>query len=50
MDTVKQMDAITTVIKKNKSELTDNGNKKMSDVKAQMNALDDEIKKLENVH
>lgn len=48
MDTVKQMDAITTVIKKNKSELTDNGNKKISDVRAQMNALDDEIKKLEN--
>ena len=48
LDTVKELDNINTVIRKNKDELTDNGNRNISDVRAEINALDDEIQKLEN--
>lgn len=45
--TIKEIEKIGTVLKKTKSELTLNGNKKIADVKAEMNALDSELMQLE---
>lgn len=44
--TIKQIDELTTVIKNNKKELT-SGNKKISDVQADLNALNDDLSKME---
>lgn len=45
--TIKEIDSITKVISKNKKELTNNGLKKIADVKAELNSLDDELEKME---
>ena len=45
--TIKEIEKIGTVLKKTKNELTLNGSKKIADVKAEMNALDSELVKLE---
>ena len=45
--TIKEIEKIGTVLKKTKNELTLNGNKKIADVKAEMNALDSELMQLE---
>lgn len=45
---IKEIENVTTVITKDKKELTQNGRKKISDVKAELNALEDELKKLED--
>ena len=39
---------VTAVISKNKKELTQEGKKKISDVRAEWNALEDEFQKLED--
>lgn len=39
---------VTAVISKNKKELTQEGKKKISDVRAEWNALEDELQKLED--
>lgn len=44
--TIKEIESITTVISKNKKELTNNGQKKIADVKAELNSLDDELDKM----
>ncbi len=44
--TIKQIDDLTTVIKNNKKELT-SGNKKLADVQADLNALNDDLSKME---
>lgn len=46
-ETIKEIEKIGTVLKKTKSELTQNGSKKIADVKAEMNALDSELVQLE---
>lgn len=48
LKTIKDIENITTVISKNKKELTQYGKKKISDVKAELNALEDELQKLED--
>ena len=48
LDMIKEIEAITTVISKDKKELTQGGKKKISDVKAELNALEDGLKKLED--
>jgi uncharacterized protein YydD (DUF2326 family) len=45
---IKEIEKIGTVIKKNKQDLTQNGAKKISDVKAELNALDDELNKMQD--
>lgn len=45
---IKEIENLTTVISKNKKELTQEGKKKISDVRAELNALEDELQKLEN--
>lgn len=45
---IKEIENITTVISKNKKELTEEGKKKISDVRAELNALEDELQKLED--
>ena len=45
--TIKEIDSITKVISKSKNELTNNGLKKIVDVKAELNSLDDELEKME---
>lgn len=45
--TIKEIDSITKVISKSKKELTNNGLKKIADVKAELNSLDDELEKME---
>lgn len=45
--TIKEIEAVTTLISKYKKELTQDGRKKISDVKAELNALEDELKRLE---
>ena len=45
--TIKEIEKITTVIKENKKNLTQNNTKKIPDVKAELNSLDDEIEKME---
>lgn len=47
LKTIKEIENITTIISKNKKELTDGGNKKIPDVKAELNALDDELDKMD---
>jgi uncharacterized protein YydD (DUF2326 family) len=47
LKTIKEIENITTVISKNKKELTDNGKKKVVDVRAELNSLDDELEKME---
>jgi len=47
METIKEIDKITKIISSNKKDLTNNGTKKVSDVKAELNALDDELSKME---
>ena len=48
IETIKEIEAVSTVIKKEKKELTQDGRKKISDVRAELNALEDELKKLED--
>lgn len=43
---IKEIDVITKVINKNKKDLTENGNKKIEDVRAELNSLNDELKKM----
>lgn len=45
--TIKEIESVTTLISKYKRELTQDGRKKISDVKAELNALEDELKRLE---
>lgn len=47
LNKTKEIENITTVISKNKKELTQDGKKKISDVRAELNALEDELQKLE---
>lgn len=47
LDTIKEIDKIGTVLNKTKRELTENGHKKIADVKAELNALDSELSQLE---
>lgn len=47
-ETIKEIEAVNTVIAKDKKELTQEGKKKISDVKAELNALEDELQKLED--
>ena len=49
LETIKEIEAVNTVIAKDKKELTQEGKKKISDVKAELNALEDELQKLEDV-
>jgi uncharacterized protein YydD (DUF2326 family) len=46
-ETIKEIEKIGTVLKKTKNELTQNGSKKIADVKAELNALDSELVQLE---
>ena len=48
LETIKKIEAVNTVIAKDKKELTQEGKKKISDVKAELNALEDELQKLED--
>ena len=48
LETIKEIEAVNTVIAKDKKELTQEGKKKISDVKAELNALEDELQKLED--
>ncbi len=45
---IKEIENVTAVISKNKKELTGEGKKKISDVRAELNALEDELQKLED--
>lgn len=47
LKTIKEIENITTVVSKNKKELTDGGSKKISDVRAELNALNDELDKMD---
>ncbi len=47
LNTIKEIDKINAVLNKTKSELTNNGDKKVADVKAELNALDAELSQLE---
>ena len=48
LENIKEIEAVNTVIAKDKKELTQEGKKKISDVKAELNALEDELQKLED--
>lgn len=48
LNKIKEIENVTTVISKNKKELTQEGKKKISDVRAELNALEDELQKLED--
>lgn len=48
LNQAKEIENVTAVILKNKKELTQEGKKKISDVKAELNALEDELQKLED--
>ena len=48
VETIKEIGKITIVLSKEKRELTQDGQKKISDVRAELNALEDELKKLED--
>ena len=48
LETIKEIEAVNTVIAKDKKELTQEGKKKISDVNAELNALEDELQKLED--
>lgn len=47
LDTIREVDKTMTALNKIKKELTDNGSKKISDVKAELNELDGELVQLE---
>ena len=47
LDIIKEIEKITSIISENKKELTQDGQKKISDVKAELNALEDELHKME---
>ena len=47
VNTIDEIEKISAVLKKTKNELTQNGNKKIADVKAELNALDAELLQLE---
>jgi uncharacterized protein YydD (DUF2326 family) len=46
--TIKEIETITKIIAKNRNDLTDGKNKKIADVKAELNSLDDELEKMES--
>ncbi|MDD6467028.1 MAG: DUF2326 domain-containing protein [Erysipelotrichaceae bacterium] len=48
LELIKQIDKAKTVLSKSQKELTQNGKKKISDVRAELNALEDELQKLES--
>jgi len=45
--TIKEIETITKIITKNRNDLTDGKKKKIADVKAELNSLDDELEKME---
>lgn len=47
LDTIKKIDKVSSVLKETKNELTENGTKKIADVKAELNALESELVQLE---
>lgn len=48
LETIKEIEAVTTILTKNKKELTQDGKKRISDVRAELNALEDELQKIED--
>ena len=48
IETIREIEAVSTVLTKEKKELTQDGKKKISDVRAELNALEDELQKLED--
>lgn len=48
LDTIKEIEGTTKIISENKKELTQGGQKKISDVRAELNALEDELQKMED--
>ncbi|MDQ2087914.1 DUF2326 domain-containing protein, partial [Herbivorax sp. ANBcel31] len=48
LNTIKEIENIKTIISKNKNALTNNKQKKIADVKAELNSLDDELSKMES--
>lgn len=46
-DIIKKIETISKIITENKKEITQGGQKKLSDVKAELNALEDELQKME---
>lgn len=48
IETIKEIEAVSTALTKEKKELTQDGKKKISDVRAELNALEDELQKLED--
>lgn len=48
IETIREIEAVSTVLTKEKKELTQGGKKKISDVRAELNALEDELQKLED--
>ena len=48
LETIREIEAVNTVLAKDKKELTQEGKKRISDVKAELNALEDELQKLED--
>lgn len=48
LNKIKEIEYVTKVMSKNKSELTQDGKKRISDVRAELNALEDELQKLED--
>lgn len=48
LETIREIEAVNTVLAKDKKELTQEEKKKISDVKAELNALEDELQKLED--
>ncbi|MGD9677837.1 MAG: DUF2326 domain-containing protein [Vulcanibacillus sp.] len=46
--TIKEIETLTKVITKNKNDLTDGNKKKIADVQAELNSLDDELEKMES--
>ena len=48
IETIKEIEAVSTVLTKEKKELTQDGKKKISDVRAELNALEDELQKLDD--
>ena len=49
IETIREIEAVSTVLTKEKKELTQDGKKKISDVRAELNALEDELQKLEDL-
>ncbi len=48
LGTIKEIERTTKIISENKKELTQGGQKKISDVRAELNALEDELQKMED--